>query len=543
MIKLYWYITGYIRKHGLKFLLAALIGAGFFSLVLPYLFRNFSHKQTYYIGLVGEYDLMNLPEDITRQLSRGLVRMDETGVFDRSSLDLASRFALENNGKRFRFTLEDDLVWPDGQPFVATDVNYRLREAQVTYEGNEVIYDLPAVLASFPQLLTKPILRYQEEKKYGFINHVEVYGLKNSRLTSYRWQDRSHSALSQVVIDDLETHIRYVYRFYYTQNQALDAYKLGKIDYLPDITNVEEVKDWVTTTVQERRLTDQYLAVFFNTSDPLLTRNVRQALSYAVEKERPGFDRAISPINPNCFAYFPGVKRYDKNIDSGVERLLDELPGAPINIELVTTVSYYDIASRIKEDWEELGEAAVAACQESDDIENKDMCEYLHIQTNIQIQTIPDTNHFQTMLIGQQIPLDPDQYNLWHSDLATNFTHYKNTRVDNSLEKARQSIDASNPERALSSSERATRYQEFQQDLLEDPPAIFLWYLQSWDLYRGDDVAVIDISRVGRHQDSAPTEQEEVSAQEEIETPSAVESDSATSDTTESTDQSSSTAE
>jgi len=495
MIKLYWYITGYIRKHGLKFLLALVIGAVFFSLVVPYLFRNFSHRQTIYIGLVGEYELTNLPEDITRQLSRSLVQMDESGVFTPASLDLAARFALEDNGKRFRFTLEDDVYWPDGQPLHATDINYHLRDARVTYENNQVIYDLPAVLASFPQLLTDPVLRFQETKKYGFIRHIDVYGLKNTRLTSYKWQDRSHSALSQVVIDDLETRIRYVYRFYYTQNQALDAYKLGQVDYLPDITNIDEVKDWETTTVQERRLTNQYLAVFFNTADPVLTKNVRQALSYGVEKDRAGFDRALGPISPVSFAYFPGSKRYDKNIDSGVERLLDELPGAPIEITLTTTASYYDVASRIKEDWEKLGEAAVKACQESDKIEDKTPCAYLGIQTNIQIQTIPDTNNFQALLIGQQIPRDPDQYSLWHSDLATNFTHYKNTRVDNSLEKARQTIDPAS-DRPLSSAERATLYQEFQQDLLEDPPAIFLWYLQSWDLYRGDDVAAIDLTKV-----------------------------------------------
>ena len=498
MIKLYWYITGYIRKHGLKFLLVIVVAAVIFSVVVPYLFRHFSHRQTVYIGLVGEYDLYHLPDDITKQLSRSLVRLDNTGIFDQKSLDLADKIDIENNGRRYRFHLEEGLSWPDGTPFVATDVNYRLREAQVTYEGSEVIYDLPAVLASFPQLLTTPILRYHETKKYGFINKTEVYGLKNTRLTDYQWLDRSHSALSQVTIDDLETRIRYIYRFYYTQDQALEAFKLGKIDFLYDVTNTEQLKSWRTITVSDRPLTDQYLAVFFNTADPLLTRNVRQALSYAVEKERAGYDRAISPINPSSFAYFPGAKRYDKNIDSGVERLLDELPGAPIEINLVTTASFYDIAPDIQKDWTQLGEAAVSACQNSDKIKDKAICEYLHIKTNIQIQTIPDTNNFQALLIGQQIPFDPDQYNLWHSGLASNFTHYKNTRVDNLLEKGRQT---------LKTTERATLYQEFQQNLLEDPPAIFLWYLKSSDLYRDNEVAVIDLRHSSANEQSA-TDQE-----------------------------------
>ncbi len=497
MIKLYWYITGYIRKHGLKFLAVILASAVVFTLILPSLFRFFYRRQTYYVGLVGEYDLTNLPDEVKSQLSRSLVRFDETCEFDENNLDLAAKLEIEDGGRRYRFTLEDGLVWQDGKAFEARDVTYRLRDAQVTYEGNQVIYDLPAPLASFPQALTEPLLRLEHVKKFGLFDQIRVWGIGATQLTSYDWIDSSHHALSQVVLDDFDNRARFVYRFYYTQDEAVEAFKLGKIDFLNDVTNISDVKDWEITNVRERKLTNQYLAVFFNADDPQLSRGVRQALSYAVEKERAGYERAIGPINERCsWAYFSGAKKYDKNIDSAVERLLDELPGEPIELNLVTTTAYYDIAESVKKDWEELGEAAVTACQQSEDIpaENKNQCEYLRIQVHIQIQTIPDTNNFQTMLVGQKIPLDPDQYSLWHSGLATNFTHYKNTRVDKLLEEGRQKIKTS---------ERGTIYQEFQQNLLEDPPAIFLWHLTSFDLARGDNLALIDLSKL-RHREEAP---------------------------------------
>ncbi|MBQ6438316.1 hypothetical protein IJJ12_02950 [bacterium] len=481
MIKLYWYLSAYIRKHGLKFLAVVIGGWALFSLVIPLLMQHFSHGQTRYLGVVGEYTLDNLPDVIAQQLSRSLVTIDTDGSFVG---DLGECF-LSTDGLRYRCVLEEDLVWSDGRPLQASDLHYRVSGARVTFDNakREIIYELPEVFASFPQLLTTPLLRLETVKKFGLWRRVEVYGLRAARLTSYEYRAASRHALKQVIVDDPVARQRFVYRFYYTQQQAVDGFKLGEVDYLFDVAAVGEVKDWPNTQVEERDLADQYLAVFFNNNDPLLTRNVRQALSYAVEKDRPGYERSPGPISKNSWAYFNGIKTYDKNIASGVERLLDELPAAPLELTLVTTADYFDVASRIKEDWDELSEAAVTACQESEDIEAaaKTACAYLHIDTHIQIQQLPDTNNFQVLLIGQKVALDPDQYSLWHSGLATNFTHYKNTKVDNFLERGRQTVVAS---------ERLANYQEFQQALLEDPPAIFLWYLKTADLRR-------DASRVG----------------------------------------------
>jgi peptide/nickel transport system substrate-binding protein len=99
----------------------------------------------------------------------------------------------------------------------------------------------------------------------------------------------------------------------------------------------------------------------------------------------------------------------------------------------------------------------------------------LDLKLNLKISNFPDLTNYQLLLIGQESSIDPDQYFMWHSSQPTNFTHYKNTRIDSLLEKGRQTIDFE---------ERKTIYQEFQQFLLEDPPAIFLRYLDNYSIAR-----------------------------------------------------------
>jgi peptide/nickel transport system substrate-binding protein len=112
---------------------------------------------------------------------------------------------------------------------------------------------------------------------------------------------------------------------------------------------------------------------------------------------------------------------------------------------------------------------------QNDDIKDKEKCTNTKIQVNVRVTNFPDTSNFQALLIGQEIPPDPDQYQLWHSEQSTNFTKYKNTRIDALLEKGRKTAQKN---------ERKAIYQEFQQFLLEDAPAIFTRHLESFDIKR-----------------------------------------------------------
>ena len=254
------------------------------------------------------------------------------------------------------------------------------------------------------------------------------------------------------------------------------GFKKGEVDQLKDLRQLYDLDQWSdgNITIERKVNYDQYLAIFFNHSDPVVTRNLKQALYYALEKPQ-GIERAVSPINPRSWAYLEGGKDYAKDLERATERMLASLPNQPLDLSLTSTSIYYAEANQIKKEWEEFGQLAYEKCQQSADADDKELCENVKIKVELKISNFPDTQDFQLLLLGQEIPVDPDQYLIWHSEQSTNFTHYKNTRIDSLLEKGRQTLDQK---------ERQTVYQEFQQFLLEDPPAIFLNYLPSYTVTR-----------------------------------------------------------
>ena len=64
---------------------------------------------------------------------------------------------------------------------------------------------------------------------------------------------------------------------------------------------------------------------------------------------------------------------------------------------------------------------------------------------------------------------------LWHSDGPDNITHYKNLRIDKLLEDGRKTVDVA---------KRKAIYNDFQKYLLEDAPAVFLYYPDEYTITR-----------------------------------------------------------
>jgi peptide/nickel transport system substrate-binding protein len=275
-----------------------------------------------------------------------------------------------------------------------------------------------------------------------------------------------------LVLDSEEE--RRIYRFYLTEEDAVTAFQKGEVDQVSDLSRSYGLDDWEQVVVDESLRQDRYLAVFFDIRDPRFSKSVRQALNYALPKVN-GEERAISPIDPRSWVYLEGGKEYSYDLQRALERILAELPGEPLNFTLTTTNTFRDDAAEIEQAWEAFGDQAYEACQNSEDVENKNLCENVRIDVAVRISNFPDTNDFDTLLIAQEIPPDPDQYYLWHSEQPTNFTGYKNTRIDSLLEQGRQVAERE---------ERRAIYQEFQQFFLEDSPAVFLRHVWSYEIAR-----------------------------------------------------------
>jgi peptide/nickel transport system substrate-binding protein len=437
-----------------------------FSFIVPRLAKSLDPKPRQYIGLVGDYNLGALPAEIEHLVSLGLTSIEEDGT---PVPELSERWTTEDNGKSYRFVLKKNLVWQDGKPLETSDIKYPFSDVETVTTANDVIFNLPEPFVPFPTVVSRPIFRTGTTRSLFFFTRPVLIGLGEYQITDFK---QNGVRLTEMTIESQSE--RRIYRFYLSENDAVIGFKRGEVDILPDLNATADIGTWPTTQTDSQLDQSSYLAVFFNLENPMFSKNTRQALAYAIVK--PTDDtRAYGPIPPTSWAYLEGGKGYEYDLTRGVERLLAELPGEPLRIELTTTPLYEQDANLIKRDWEELGRAAERACQTDARVTNKTECQKATIGVTIRITSFPDTTNFQALLIGQEAPTDPDQYPLWHSDQSSNFARYRNTRIDSLLEKGRQIADRS---------ERLAIYQEFQQFFLEDTPAIFLRHLTSYTITR-----------------------------------------------------------
>jgi len=468
MRRFYWYLTAYIKKYGFLFGFTLLAGLGGFSVFLPQLLQNLENKPVSYIGIIGRFTLQTLPEEITQKISAGLTKIEPDGTV---SPLLAERWTLEHSDTSYRFIIKQNLKWSDGEKLLAEDISYQFPDVETIVTSGDILFKLPAPYAPFPSLTTKPILKDGQFTKWFFLKKPSLIGVGPYQIIDYHYKD-NEKHLAEIVLDKRDQ--RLVYRFYLTEKSAIEGFKKGEVDVLPDLGQIWPIMQWSNVKTTAKINTHQYSAIFFNHSNPKFTKNLRQALAYAIDKPIKE-QRALGPISSDSWAYLEGVKSYDKDIDRSLERILEELPREKISFNLVTTTLFTKQAEEFKTQWEEMGMLAQNKCLGDKEIKTKELCENLKIEVQLRINNFPDTSDFDLLLVGQTSPSDPDQYEFWHSDQLGNFSKYKNTRIDTLLEKGRQT---------QSSSERLAIYQEFQQFITEDVAAIFLEKLPSYQVER-----------------------------------------------------------
>ncbi|MBW7955635.1 hypothetical protein H3C66_02775 [Patescibacteria group bacterium] len=471
MRKFYWYISTFFRKHGV-IVLASVIGAILlFSVFLPFVVQKINFKPRRYIGVVGSFTLDNLPRNIQENISTGLTKLNEDGS---AAGSLAERWIIEDDGKTYRFLLRQNVLWQDGEPVTPDDLSYNFKDVQIITNQNEIIFKLNDPFSPFPTVVAEPVFRQSTEPYLYFFERRKIIGTGQYQLI--RYDERAGGGrLTELTLDGPNDQL--IYRFYVTEADAIAGFERGEVDELPNLSNPQQLADWPNITLEKTLDQHTYLGVFFNLNDDLFkNKELRLALNYGVEK--PADDsRATDPISPLSWAYADVSKIYDFDKERAIELLLtpNGLPRTPIQFTLTTTTNFIEEAERIRSNWEQLGQDAATVCQNSKDIKEKELCENLKMQVQVSVNSFADTNNFQTLLIGQTVPPDPDQYALWHTGQPTNFTGYRNTRIDSLLERGRQTDDQRR---------RAEIYTDFQQFFSEDPPVIFLKYLDKYTISR-----------------------------------------------------------
>ncbi len=219
-----------------------------------------------------------------------------------------------------------------------------------------------------------------------------------------------------------------------------------------------------------------YTYVGYNLEDPLFADpRVRRALGKALDKERVIEGLLFGLGTPVTGPFWKGTWAYNDDIpelahdpdqarrllrEAGWEEGADGLlrrDGVPFRFNLVTNQGNKlreDLAVLLQRQWREIG-----------------------IRADIQVVAWPtfigefiDKRNFQAVILGWTGTVDPDPYDVWHSDSTRpgglNFVNYRNPEVDELIIRGRRSFDQE---------ERQAIYHRIHELIARDQPYTFLF--------------------------------------------------------------------
>lgn len=427
-LKFWWHLSiAYFKRYQLRIFIGFVITILLLFGTLK-LFPTLYQGNTIKIGYIGTYNLETIPTEVLSLATQSLITEGPDGKPEPS---LASHWTISDDGKTYVIFLKDNLTWHDSTPVDAKDISIAISNVQINALNNKAIeFDLPNPISSFLQALDKPVFKANT-----------FYGTGEFRIVGI---DQVDSVIKRIRLHPKDPTLPKVeIKFYPNQQQAITALKMGDIKVLK-VANAKSFQAWQNVNVKQETDKSSLVTIFYKTDDEYLSsRDLRQALSYAINKDNFDGETASSPISSASWAYNPQVKRYDYSIAKAKE-LLSRTSAKGTTITLSVMPGLEGVAKQIKDAWESIG-----------------------ISVNIKYEKSIPAN-FQALLAVNNLSPDPDQYSLWHStQKKTNITNYVNVKVDKLLEDARSTQDEE---------QRKNFYYDFQKFLVEDAPATFLYY-------------------------------------------------------------------
>lgn len=431
---LFLFLKALVVKQFRIILLGLVLGSIFF-IILPKIGKIIPQlKKTEKIGIIGQFTVNNLPDEILKEISYGLTGISAKGE---AIPQIAESWELTDQGTTYLFKLKSSPgTWHDGHTLDIKDINYNFKDVTFSLMGGFLKFSLKEPFSPFPIILSRSLFKkgLVGLGKYR-VSQIQKNGnyIKSILLVPYG----QSSIFKSSPVNDLP---KKLYRFYNSENDLKTAFNLGEINSIPEIYDLNKISLTGKVKVVQKIMEDAYVGVFFNSGKPpFQEKTFRQAVAYAITKES-GNKRALGPINSTSWAYNPDVKPYSQDFTRAKELIGNDKSLS--NKIIISTFSQYEsLANQVKENLKTIG-----------------------IASEVQIISfIPED--FDIFIIAREIPPDPDQYYFWHSNQAGNFFNYSSPRIDKLLEDGRKTSEKE---------ERKNIYFDFQRFLVEDSPAVFL---------------------------------------------------------------------
>lgn len=434
----YWLVAVFIKKHlriiALSFLLSFILIIGLISFT-PYIQSFFFNKKEI-IGIVGDFDYNNLPEEVVGKISNGLLFINEKGELIPG---LASSWETVDEGKEYRFHLRDGLIWSDGKNFSAYDINYQFKDVETKILDDKTVYfTLSKPLPIFPTFLKKPII------KPPLLGIAGLYKVEKIKL--------KQGSITELALNPNKKDLPFiVYKFYKSESDLINAYKTGLINQLA--VNKKSIADgfqtWKNTSISKSVDYNKLLTLYFSFDNQLLKqKEIRQAITMSIDQTKFSEfgEFALSPITPISWAYSLTLKSplFDPTAaQKTLNKASNSTESAKLN--LYTYYDYLNSAEQIKKFLTDAG-----------------------LNINVKLVSSDRPANFDLFLAFWNVPADPDQYFFWHSTQTQgNLGNYKNVKIDKLLEDARNTSVIA---------ERKKLYLDFQKVITDDPPAVFFYF-------------------------------------------------------------------
>ncbi len=403
--------------------------------------------------------LRDTDRDIGSLVYSGLMRENTDGTL---VPDLAEKLVVSPEGTRYTLTLRKNVLFHDGEPFGADDVlftyqsikdsswrsPYRKSLADVTVsapDADTIVFAMGKPFSVFPRLLTIGIVPQHIWKDVGAdgapyaIWNVKPVGTGPFQFSSLT-RDRT-GAIQELTFSRNEQFYerspylaQITFRIFHDLPSALVALQDGRAD------GVFANSRHATISAPEKRFrtmlfdTPQVVGLYFNPKKTALTKEVRVALTAAIDREgilarmEDDAREARSPVPPGALATEKlGAYAHDVSLLMGLRALKTPQPGA-FTMTAPADPFYHEIATAIVDAWKAAGADVTLV-----ELPSRDFLAAVH-----------DRN-YDALLWSNLMPYGVDLYPYWHSsqidDPGFNFAGYRNRRADTLLESLRTVTD------------------------------------------------------------------------------------------------------
>ena len=440
--------------------------------------------------------------DLSQLIFSGLFKYDKDGNV---VPDLAQNYSVSDDQREYTVSLKKGVTWHDGKTLDANDVFFTFSVLEDPAYKSPLRQSLQGVDVSLVDdytvkfTLKNPYIGFLENLTVGLLpKHIweniapEKFALAENNLHPigsgpYAFSNFQKDSGGNILTLQLAANKNYydgspyiskvTFNFYPDDDALIAAYNKKEIMGMGSIPpdSIKNIKNAKSTNIHELVI-PRYFSVFFNQTKNVALANdsVRSALALSVNRQeivdKILYGKGIaltSPLFPQMQGYKDGgsaqadVDRANKILDDAgwvldTNENVRKKGSQSLAFELVTT------------DWPELNQTADLL---------KAQWAKVGAQVTVKVLTVSDlqqnyirTREYDSILFGQAVSFNPDLYSFWHSsqkhDPGLNLSLFDNKDADGLLESLRQETDQS---------KRIQEYQNFQDILTKEAPAVFLY--------------------------------------------------------------------